>query len=104
LAAAPSTSPAAAPAPVAEAPRSTVVTAAPSRPAAAAVVAAPVPARIPSAAPVARLHTVVMGETLSGISRQYYGTASRWPEILAANRDWLHDERSLVAGRVLRIP
>ena len=27
-----------------------------------------------------------------------------WPEILAANRDILRDERSLIAGRTLRIP
>ena len=38
------------------------------------------------------------------ISRQYYGTDSRWTEILAANRDILRDERSLVIGRVIRIP
>ena len=51
-----------------------------------------------------RVHTIAVGETLSGISRQYYGTANRWSDILAANRDILRDERSLIAGRTLRIP
>jgi nucleoid-associated protein YgaU len=50
------------------------------------------------------MHTVAQGETLSGISRRYYGTPNRWTEIFAANRDTLRDERSLVAGRTLRIP
>jgi nucleoid-associated protein YgaU len=46
----------------------------------------------------------VAGDTLGKISRQYYGTANRWPAILAANSDVLRDERSLVVGRVLKIP
>lgn len=52
----------------------------------------------------ARTHTIASGETLSGISLRYYGTAARWPEILAANRDVLPDERSFIAGRTIRIP
>jgi nucleoid-associated protein YgaU len=56
------------------------------------------------AAPAPRTHTIVAGDTLAKISRQYYGTADRWPDILAANRDILHDEKSLVIGRVIRIP
>jgi nucleoid-associated protein YgaU len=51
-----------------------------------------------------RFHTVAIGDTLSKISLHYYGTTSRWSEILTANRDLLRDERSLVAGRILRIP
>jgi nucleoid-associated protein YgaU len=52
----------------------------------------------------ARTHTIAPGETLSSIALRYYGTAARWPEILAANRDVLPDERSFVVGRTLRIP
>lgn len=52
----------------------------------------------------ARTHTIAPGETLSGIALRYYGTAARWPEILAANRDVLPDERSFVVGRTIRIP
>ncbi len=62
------------------------------------------PASPPPVEPALRVHTIREGETLSGISRFYYGTAARWPEILAANRDILRDERSLVAGRTLKIP
>jgi nucleoid-associated protein YgaU len=51
-----------------------------------------------------RIHTIVRGDTLSGISRQYYGTPNRWQDILAANRDVLRSERDLIAGRTLRIP
>jgi nucleoid-associated protein YgaU len=65
---------------------------------------APVAAPAPAAAPAPRIHVVVAGETLGQISRKYYGTASRWPEILAANRAVLHDENGLVVGSSLRIP
>lgn len=58
----------------------------------------------PAVAPVARTHTVAAGDTLAKISRQYYGTPDRWSDILAANRDILRDEKSLVIGRVIRIP
>ena len=56
------------------------------------------------AAPAPRTHVVAPGDTLGKISRLYYGTANRWPEILAANSDVLRDERSLVVGRILKIP
>lgn len=62
------------------------------------------PAVAPAPAPAVRVHVVVAGETLGKISRKYYGSTSRWPEILAANRDVLKDEKSLVAGMKLKIP
>ena len=34
----------------------------------------------------------------------YYGNASRWPDILAANRDVLKNEKSLLVGTKLKIP
>jgi len=55
-------------------------------------------------APAPRTHNVVQGDTLSSISRQYYGTSNRWQDILAANRDVLRNERDLVVGRTLRLP
>ena len=64
--------------------------------------AAPAPA--PAAAAAPRSHIVVAGDTLAKISRLYYGVTTRWPEILAANKDVLKDERSLVVGRTLVIP
>lgn len=62
------------------------------------------PAGQPAPAPAVRTHTVIAGDTLSGISRRYYGTPDRWQEILAANRDVLKDDRSLVIGRTIKIP
>ncbi|HRI83525.1 MAG TPA: LysM peptidoglycan-binding domain-containing protein [Opitutaceae bacterium] len=74
------------------------------------VPARPVPAAPPPAAPVDLrtpervIHTVAEGETLSGIARQYYRDGQRWPEIFAANRTLLADERSLRIGMQLQIP
>jgi LysM repeat protein len=67
--------------------------------------AAPVAAATPPPA-AAGPHTykVVSGDTLAKISKQYYGSSSRWPEILAANHDKLHDDKSLRIGMELKIP
>ena len=77
---------------------------APMRPA--AVNTSPAAPVVTTGAPVTllRIHTIVRGDTLSGISRQYYGTPNRWQDILAANRDVLRSERDLIAGRTLRLP
>lgn len=64
---------------------------------------APVPASPPPAA-APRTYTVAAGDTLSRIAVKFYGTSSRWPDILAANRDTLKDEKSLSAGQTIRIP
>ena len=80
----------------------------PTRPGAAAAAAVPAEPAAPAMAdlktPEARFHTVVEGDTLSKIARQYYGDSKRWPEILEANRDQLADERSMRFGIKLRIP
>ncbi|MCC5021859.1 MAG: LysM peptidoglycan-binding domain-containing protein [Candidatus Synoicihabitans palmerolidicus] len=49
-------------------------------------------------------HTVVAGETLSSISRQYYGTALRWRDILAANRAEIPEANALRVGTLISIP
>jgi nucleoid-associated protein YgaU len=51
-----------------------------------------------------RVHVVVEGDTLTKISKKYYGTANRYNEILAANRDVIRDENVLVVGTKLKIP
>ncbi len=51
-----------------------------------------------------RFHTVAAGDTLSKISNLFYGTPTRWSEILVANRDILGEDNNLVIGRTLRIP
>ncbi len=75
----------------------------PTRPGSSAA-ASPAPAVADLKTPEPRLHTVVEGDTLSKIARQYYGDSKRWPEILEANRDQLADERSMRFGIKLRIP
>lgn len=86
------------------APSPTSVLAVPTRPGTALFVATPPVDLKTPAAPEPRTHTVVSGDTLSGIARQYLGNGNRWPEILAANRAKLPDDRSLTIGMKLVIP
>lgn len=51
-----------------------------------------------------RTYTVVSGDSLSKIARQFYGSANRWPEIFDANRDQLSNPDLIHPGQVLRIP
>ena len=74
-------------------------TIAPAPPPPAAV--APAVATTPAAP---RVHTVSSGDSLSKISKQYYGTATRWNDILQANKDVIRNPDALVLGTKLRIP
>jgi nucleoid-associated protein YgaU len=85
----------------------------PQRPAPMAAPAAMSPASSPSAPgdtpPAAdaagpRHHVVAAGDTLAKISQRYYGTANRWNEIFAANRNILQNENRLPIGASLLIP
>jgi len=58
----------------------------------------------PDPATVPRSYTVQSGDSLSTISRQVYGTPSRWIDIYQANRDRLASENALRVGQELRIP
>jgi tetratricopeptide (TPR) repeat protein len=50
-------------------------------------------------------HSVQRGDTLSSLSRQYYGTSARWRDIYNANREILKSENeTLHVGMDLRIP
>lgn len=49
-------------------------------------------------------HTVVPGDTLSGISKKYYGTDARWPDIYNANRVSMSSPSALRPGMVLKLP
>jgi nucleoid-associated protein YgaU len=57
-----------------------------------------------AAEPEAQFHTVVSGDTLGGIARQYYGNAGRYPVIFEANKPMLTDPDKIYPGQVLRIP
>jgi len=56
------------------------------------------------AEPEAQLHTVVSGDTLGGIAKQYYGNAGKYPVIFEANKPMLTDPDKIYPGQVLRIP
>ena len=50
-------------------------------------------------------HTVVPGDTLSGIAAQYYNDAGQWPAIYEANKDVIGDNPNLIlVGQELTIP
>ena len=51
-----------------------------------------------------RYHTVQNGDTLSGISYQYYGAEHKWQKILDANRDVIQNVNRLRLGVRLIIP
>jgi len=49
-------------------------------------------------------YVVQPGDTLSSISKKFYGTASKWRLIFKANRDKLASPESLSRGQTLRLP
>ena len=59
---------------------------------------------VSAAEPAAQFHTVVGGDTLSGIAKQYYGDAMKYPVIFEANKPMLTDPDKIYPGQVLRIP
>lgn len=69
---------------------------------------APKPAKVEeketSKAEAEQQHVIAEGDSLSKISKRYYGTPNRWPEIFEANRNILSDPSRLPAGASLRIP
>jgi nucleoid-associated protein YgaU len=55
-------------------------------------------------APEAKMHTVASGESLSLISKKYYGDAMKYNIIFEANQPLLKDVNKIYPGQVLRIP
>jgi nucleoid-associated protein YgaU len=49
-----------------------------------------------------KAHTVIQGETLSGIANRFYGNPQIWRPIAAANG--IDDPRSISTGQLLLIP
>ena len=54
--------------------------------------------------PEAKMHTVVSGDTLSKIAKNYYGDAMKYMTIFEANQPMLSDPDKIYPGQVLRIP
>lgn len=51
-----------------------------------------------------KYHTVVLGESLSMISKQYYGDAAKYPIIFEANKPMIKHPGQIYPGQVIRIP
>jgi nucleoid-associated protein YgaU len=51
-----------------------------------------------------RIYTVKAGDTLSKISKQFYGSANDYMKIFDANRDRLTDPDKIKVGQELKIP
>ncbi len=49
-------------------------------------------------------HTVVSGDNLSKISKAFYGTPNKYPQIFEANKPMLTHPDKIYPGQVLRIP
>ena len=64
------------------------------------------PSRAPAAAPASadKTYTVKAGDTLSAISKQFYGSANDYMKIFEANRNILSDPNKINPGQVLNIP
>lgn len=54
--------------------------------------------------PASQFYTVVSGDTLSKIAKQYYGNANKYQAIFEANRPLLSHPDKIYPGQVLRIP
>ena len=59
---------------------------------------------VDSPADEARFYTVVSGDTLSGIAKEFYGNAGKYMVIFKANGPMLKDPNKIYPGQVLRIP
>ena len=55
-------------------------------------------------ADLSQYHTVVRGDTLSAIAKQFYGNANAYPKIFEANKPMLSHPDKIYPGQVLRIP
>jgi nucleoid-associated protein YgaU len=62
------------------------------------------PAPAPAAAAPVKTYTVKQGDTLSAISKEFYGHANEYNKIFEANRDQLSNPDHIRVGQVLKIP
>ena len=54
--------------------------------------------------PEAQFYTVVSGDTLGKIAKNFYGNAMKYPVIFEANKPMLEHPDKIYPGQVLRIP
>ena len=49
-------------------------------------------------------YTVVKGDTLSKIAKQFYGNAGQWKRIYEANKDTIKNPDMIYPGQTFKIP
>lgn len=59
---------------------------------------------VSSVVPAHRTYTVVKGDTLSGIAKQFYGKAGEWHRIYEANKDTIKNPDLIYPGQTFTIP
>lgn len=59
---------------------------------------------VSSPEPESQWHVVASGDNLSKISKQFYGTPNKYPQIFEANKPMLTHPDKIYPGQVLRIP
>ena len=58
----------------------------------------------PAATEEIEYYEIVSGDTLSAISKKFYGKASDYPKIFEANREVIKDPDKIYPGQKIRIP
>lgn len=58
----------------------------------------------PAALEKVEYYVIEKGDTLSAIAKKYYGKASEYPRIFAANREVIKDADLIFPGQKIRIP
>jgi nucleoid-associated protein YgaU len=59
---------------------------------------------LPQPAPAAKKYTVVAGDSLSKIAKNFYGDGNKYMKIFEANKDQLKDPNTIQIGQELVIP
>ncbi len=49
-------------------------------------------------------YEIKSGDTLSGIAKQFYGNANKYPQIVAANKEVIKDADKIYPGQKIRLP
>jgi len=57
-----------------------------------------------TAPPTGRTYTVVKGDSLSKIAKQFYGNANQWKRIYEANKDVIKNPDLIYPGQTFKIP
>lgn len=58
----------------------------------------------PPAPSSGRTYTVVKGDSLSKIAKQFYGNANQWKKIYEANKDTIKNPDLIYPGQTFKIP